>query len=271
VGLFTGGPGVLRISPANPGAGISLRRAGGPTVPAHISSLAAQPEGVPARNTALAAQAGSGPFLTVEHILSALAGLSITDALLELEGPEVPIGDSSADPFVSAILAAGIAEQDGAAPPLRLTREITVERGQSRITARPHAGGCLYRYELDYGPDCPIRPQSAEWDSAAPDAAEVYARDIAPARTFCLEAEARIMQATGLFAHLSPRDMLVFGEDGPIDNTLRFENEPARHKLLDLIGDLALTGRPLAAEVTALRSGHALNHELARAILAATP
>jgi UDP-3-O-acyl-N-acetylglucosamine deacetylase len=148
-----------------------------------------------------------------------------------------------------------------------ITREVVVERGGARIVAGPRTGaGCLFRYELDYGPAAPIAAQSASWDSGTPDAAEVYEREVAPARTFCTEAEARAFRAAGLFGDRSPRDMLVIGEEGPIDNAYRFENEPARHKLLDLIGDLALVGRPLHGEVVAMRSGHALNHELAAAL-----
>jgi UDP-3-O-acyl-N-acetylglucosamine deacetylase len=148
-----------------------------------------------------------------------------------------------------------------------ISREIVVERSGASIVARPRAGGgCLYRYELDYGAGAPIVAQAAEWDSGEGDSAETYAREVAPARTFCLESEARAMQAAGLFKGLSPRDLLVIGERGPIENQYRFENEPARHKLLDLIGDLALAGRPLVGEVVATRAGHALNHEMAVAL-----
>lgn len=272
-GLFSGAAGAVRIGAGEDG--IRFRRAGGEEVAARIENLAPLPAGVPARCTNLVGArgvrgAGAAPFMTVEHILSALAGLGVTDATVELEGPEVPIGDGSAAAFAGALLGAGIVDLGGEVEPLRLEREVVVERAGARIVARPRRGaGCLYRYELDYGAGGPIPAQAAEWNSGAPDAAAEYARAVAPARTFCLAAEAEQMRAAGLFKGLSPRDMLVFGEAGPIDNALRFEDEPARHKLLDLIGDLALLGRPLgAAEVVATRSGHALTHELVRAILA---
>jgi UDP-3-O-acyl-N-acetylglucosamine deacetylase len=267
-GLFSGTPGAVRIAGAAVGSGIRIARRSGGGVRAKVVALAPQPEGIPARNTTLAIGA-TDRILTVEHLMSALAGLGVWDARVEAEGPEVPIGDGSAAAFVDAVRGAGL--RKSGAEPIVISREIVIERGGARIVARPRSpgrGGCLYRYELDYGPDAPMAAQAAEWDSGAADAAETYAREVAPARTFCLESEARILQAAGLFKDLSPRDMLVIGADGPIENEYRFENEPARHKLLDLIGDLALAGGPLQGEVVATRAGHAMNHEMARALAA---
>jgi UDP-3-O-acyl N-acetylglucosamine deacetylase len=270
IGLFTGSHATLRIAPAEPGEGLTFRRAGAEApIPGRIDALAAPPPGAPARNTSLAAAPGAA-ILTVEHLLSALVGLNITEALIEVDGPEIPIGDGSAALFVEAIARAGSRALEGMIEPLTIEREVSVESGGSRITARPRtAPGCRYTYELDYGPG-PIGAQSAayetDWSGAG---AERYAAEVAPARTFCLQAEAEAMRALGLFTSLTPRDMLVFGADGPIDNALRFANEPARHKLLDLIGDLALVGRPLQMEITAVRAGHALNHAMARALLEA--
>lgn len=278
-GLFTGRPAILRMRSAPAGTDLVFRRsdlresqATPDYIPAHISALAPQPAGIPARNTNLGAHPAG--IITVEHILSAITGLGITDALLELDGPEVPIGDGSAAMFVEAIQRAGVQELDAgpehALAPLTIDREITVRAGAAHITARPRQiPGCRYTYELDFGGG-PIPAQSASFEiDHAP--SETYIREIAPARTFCLEAEARAMRNMGLFTKLTPRDMLVFGDNGPIDNTLHFDNEPARHKLLDLIGDLALAGRPLQLDITAVRAGHSLNHELARALLAAQP
>lgn len=267
-GLFSGKPASVRILPAAAGAGVTIRRldlAGEPSIPAHIGALPPQPPGVPARNTNLAASP-TAIAMTVEHLLSALAGQGVTDALIELRGPEVPIGDGSAAMFTQALRFAGFTDLDAPAEPLRLDREVLVESGPARIVARPRATpGASYTYELDYGPEAPIPPQSATWHDDPKD----YADAVAPARTFCLQAEAEQMRAMGLFEGFSPRDLLVIGDRGPIDNAYRFDTEPARHKLLDLIGDLALTGRPIQADITATRSGHALNHAMARALLAA--
>jgi UDP-3-O-acyl-N-acetylglucosamine deacetylase len=137
-----------------------------------------------------------------------------------------------------------------------------VSAGAAEIVARPGAGR-RYRYELDYGARAVLGPQAAEVSLDAGD----YEREVAPARTFCLEEEARAMRAGGLFGHVTSGEMLVMGAGGPIGNTLRFENEPARHKLLDLIGDLALVGRPIEGEIVSVRGGHALNHAMARKLV----
>jgi UDP-3-O-acyl N-acetylglucosamine deacetylase len=267
-GLFTGLESTLRLLPAKAGRGIRVRRADSPGLeyPAHVERVFTSAN-LPGRNTCLSAEGGSAPVLTVEHVLSALTGLGVTDAVLEVSGYEAPIGDGSASLFVEAMRTAGLEDLGGSLEPLVITRDVEARYGESWILARPRPEGCLYRYELDYGPGAPLAAQSAEVALGVPGAGEVYAREVAPARTFCLEAEARQMQSTGLFRHFTTRDLLVIGELGPIDNELRFENEPARHKLLDLIGDLALVGRPIRGEIVAHRAGHALNHAMARELL----
>ena len=203
--------------------------------------------------------------------MSALAALGVTDAIIEIDGPEMPIFDGSAMPFVIQINAVGLKDLDATIDPIIIREPIRVKSGDAWIEASPLSedatGGrplaCSYTYELDYGPNPAIQPQSAAWT-----AADDYARTFAPARTFSLEHEARAMQAAGLFKHLSTHDLLVLGPLGPVDNELRFENEPARHKLLDLIGDLALAGQPLIGQIRAHKSGHTLNHEMARRLIA---
>lgn len=266
VGLFTSRPVRVRVHPAQSGGGLHFVRADlatKPSITATIDHLATTPvhpafAAMPPRSTALAN--GGARIDTVEHILSALVGLGVTDARLEVHGPELPIGDGSAAPFTEAIAVAGLTMLDEAIEPLALTMPICVEgEGGASILAEP-AEAPSFTYSLDYGAESPIVRQDATWTGAM----EEYQREVAPARTFCLVHEAVAMRQLGLFDRFSPRDLLVFGADGPIDNTLRWPNEPARHKLLDLIGDLALVGRPIAARITAHRSGHALNHELAR-------
>jgi UDP-3-O-acyl N-acetylglucosamine deacetylase len=266
-GLFTGNPASATFLPAPVGTGIVFVRTdlpGNPAVSAALSSLATQPPGIPARNTTLRQE--QAEILTVEHALSALTGLGITDALIEVQGPELPIGDGSAAIFTAALWAAGLRYAGQDIEPLAITREVRVTgAGGSHITARPRSHpGCTYTYEIDYGAGRAIPPQSASLDTAR----DGYMKDIAPARTFCTLAEAEAMKKAGLFQHFTPRDMLVVGPRGPIDNAYRFDNEPARHKLLDLIGDLSLIGRPLQADITAHKSGHALNHEMAKALIA---
>ncbi len=254
-------------------------RLGESLFPATIACLSDAPihpafASIPPRCTALASGEDADAIVwTVEHVLSALAGLGVTDAIVEINGPEPPIFDGSGGPIVNALTAAGLLDLQSTVEPLMVREPVTVEDGRGgRITAEPRPAdqsGCLYRYELDYGPGAPIQPQQADWDSGSPDAHARYAEEVAPARTFSLEAEAKQMAAAGLFKHLSAKEMLVIGEGGPVENILRFENEPARHKLLDLIGDLALVGRPIHGVVTATKAGHALNHAMARALLRA--
>jgi len=263
-GLFTGDPSAIEIRPTDGQPGIFFLADNG-LIPAHISALSGRPvhpafEHMPPRCTSIADEHTN--IATVEHLLSALAGLGITDAFLQLTGPEVPILDGSARPFVDAILDAGTLDLPQPLQPITVTRAVRVEDANASITVEP-AAAASYHYTLDYGDNSPIKPGTASW-SGAP---ETYIKQVAPARTFCLDTEASAMHNAGLFTHLSTRDMLVVGEDGPIENRYRFENECAGHKLLDLIGDLSLVGAPLCARVTAERSGHALAHRAARAVI----
>lgn len=289
VGLFTGRSVSMTIAPGAGDGWIHFSRVesgrvaagGGADVRAVVAdtSWSGLPAGVPIRNTTLDATIGRsvldplpaspGPVVaTVEHVLAALAGLGVWEAHVTLDGPEVPILDGSAAPFVGAILPA-LRPAPRAPEPITLASRVEVRAGDAVITAEPLAPGRAwsYTYDLDYGPGSPIPPQRAAWHGSTTE----FARAIAPARTFSLLAEARAAQAAGLFRHLTPRDMLVVGDDGaPVDNAWRLDHEPARHKLLDLIGDLALLRRPLHARVLARRSGHALTHAFCRAVLAAT-
>ena len=260
-GLFTGAPASVSIEPAErPGDGIVLHR-DGVRFAAEFAALSAVPAHpafarMPARNTTLGAR-NDGPIVhTVEHLLAALAGLGISDAVVRAETDELPIGDGSACLFTDPITDAGVRTlSHETVEPIRVRSPIRVERDGASITIEP-SDGVEFIYRLDYGPGSPIPPGEASWDGSV----DAFVRGIAPARTFCLLAEAEAMHAMGLFEHLTPRDMLVFGPEGPIDNTLRFADEPARHKLLDLIGDLSLAGRPILGRVVAERSGHALPH-----------
>lgn len=276
-GLFTGRPATMRIVPAAAGSGIVFVRTdlpGSPRASATLASLASAPPGIPARNTTL--RVGAAEVLTVEHVLSALTGLGVSDVEVHISGPEVPIDDGSAAVFAESIWKAGIRYLGEDAAPLTISREVTVMgAGGAAITARPRrAPGCSYEYILDYGAGGPIPAQRAAFDAAtvhtpSPPVLHNYLRDVAPARTFCTLAEAKAMQAAGLFKDLSPKDLLVIGENGPVENAYRFENEPSRHKLLDLIGDLALVGRPLQVDISASRTGHALNHAMGKALMEA--
>jgi len=260
VGLFTGQPVSLTIRPAPADSGIVFRRIdlpGEPTIPAHVDHVVEA-----ARRTAL--QRGDARVELVEHLLSALAGLGIDNVIVDIDAAELPAGDGSASLFTDAILHATIAEQASPRRHLRVTEPITLRDGDSAITALPaETDATEYLYVLDHGDHSAIPRQVHTFTH---DVAS-YASRIAPARTFSTESDARALWDAGHFRHLTTKDMLVIGKDGPIDNVLRFDDEPVRHKLLDLIGDLALTGMPIQGRVLAVRSGHALNHALARKLL----
>mgnify|MGYP002401331716 CR=1 FL=1 len=266
---------MFAIRPAESG-GIRFKRIDlpdQPEIPAAIAALDPTPvhpafARMPARCTTLGN--GTARIALTEHVLGALRGLGVTDALIEVDGPEMPIFDGSAGMFTIQIRAIGLADLPAPNTPLQLKDALRVRDGKGgEIAALPRESpGCSFTYHLDYGPNPALPPQSASWDAAAADAPEQFARQVAPARTFSLEEEARAMHKAGLFTHLDFADMLVLGPFGPIDNELRYDDEPARHKLLDLVGDLALAPKPFQADIIATRSGHALNHELARALAA---
>jgi len=264
-GLFTSQPSTIAFRPGSSGLMLSRADLAAP-LPIHHSAISAAPihpgfaDGPP-RSTNLAF--GGATIATVEHALSALTGLGITDCTIELEGPEVPILDGSAQPFVDAIVEAGINDLGSAIEPITIDAPITLEIEDRSITAKPRTTpGWSITYFLDYGENAYLEPQTIIWDGSP----DNYTQTIARARTFCMEHEALALRSAGLFQGLTPADMLVIGKNGPIDNAYRLDNEPAAHKLLDAVGDLTLAGRPIQADIIATKSGHALNHQMAKAL-----
>ncbi|MBL8746246.1 MAG: UDP-3-O-[3-hydroxymyristoyl] N-acetylglucosamine deacetylase [Phycisphaerae bacterium] len=259
--LFAGTAVTATMRPAPADSGIRFRRIdlpGRPEVSALIDCVIDRP-----RRTAL--RLGDASVEMVEHCLSAFAGLQIDNALIEVSGPEPPVGDGSAAIFVEALERAGTVTLPAPRRPLVLSAPITIRDGETMIAAFPATGSVSdYLYILDYGADSPLGRQ-VHSVRLTPDA---YREQIARARTYSTHAEAKAMWDRGLFKHLTPRDMLVIGDQGPIENVYRYENEPVRHKLLDMIGDLSLVGRPIVGRFIAVRSGHSLNHRLAREMAA---
>ena len=245
--------------------------------------------GFPVRNTTLILKDGS-PVATVEHLLSTLAAAGIWNALIEVTGPEIPILDGSSLSIAQLVdqlvdnLAAQTGEQArGAVEPMRLDKPILLQDKHAQIEAVPRTSpGTLFSYTLDFTLQNPqasvLGHQHAQWVRSGHDdqggekaSWEAYLRDVAPARTFSFEHEAIAAHNMGLFRKFSPRDLPVIAPDGSlIDNAWREPPafEPARHKLLDLIGDLALVGGPIQADIFAKNSGHALNRQFCREILA---
>ncbi len=256
-GLLTGVDATLEICPGATDEGIVFERVDvNPPVriPANVDYAVNRP-----RRTTL--KMGDVTIETVEHCLSALAGLGIDNAVIRISGPEIPCGDGSAKPFVDPILAVGLVSQDRPRKVFRLREPVSVEDPDgASIHAMPSdVEGMRVVYDLDYGRNGHrIRSQTHSFTGVTGD----YATEVAPARTFSLREEAEGLWAAGMCRHLTPKDVLVIGEDGPIDNAYRFEDEPVRHKVLDAIGDLSLIGCFVQCNVFAVRSGHHLNRRL---------
>jgi UDP-3-O-acyl N-acetylglucosamine deacetylase len=200
----------------------------------------------------------------VEHVLAALYGLAIDNCQVACDAAEMPGLDGSCQPLVAALAEAGIVEQRALRRRLTVTDITRVGNEDSWVEARPaKTGGLCITYKLDYGPNNPIGRQTIEL-AVSP---RTFAAELAPARTFLLQEEAHWLKSRGLGTRVTSQDLLVFGEDGPIDNPLRFENECVRHKALDLVGDLALAGCEVVGQFIAYKSGHRLNAELVKVLL----
>jgi UDP-3-O-[3-hydroxymyristoyl] N-acetylglucosamine deacetylase/3-hydroxyacyl-[acyl-carrier-protein] dehydratase len=260
-GLFTGERTTLTLAPAEAGAGITFVREQGEYVariPALVQNVFKRPRHTCLRNGTLRVE-------TVEHCLAALSGLGIDNANVKISGGltgELPSVDGSSRPFVQAIQEAGVVEQDAAVEPLVIRKPVQVQRGDATLAALP---GPTDHLEIIYdfeGPP-PLGRQVCSFRLGADD----FVSQIAPARTFVFESETQELRARGLGTHLTARDLLVIAPSGPIENEFRFADECVRHKVLDLIGDLCLAGRPIHGRIVAHKSGHELNHLLVRQLL----
>ena len=196
----------------------------------------------------------------VEHILAALAGLQIDNCEVGVDQAEMPGCDGSSLAFVQALDAVGTVEQQAKVRQLEITEPVCLSSGESWIEAQPDpTGNYSVQFELDYPHASVIGQQSVSIEVTP----ESFRRELAPCRTFVLQREADEMIRQGLGERVTPRDLLVFDDQGPVENVLRFENECARHKALDVIGDMALTGCEIIGRIVAHRSGHQLNAALA--------
>ena len=206
---------------------------------------------------------GDATFQMVEHLLAALYGLGIDNCLVEIDAEELPGLDGSSIEYVTAIRNAGIAVQSSTKPTIAIDKTIRFERGNRWIEASPaKAGESYFEYRLGFDQPCPINAQTFGFDLTGAS----FVDQVARARTFVTAAQATVLRGQGVAAHVTNKDLLVFGDHGPIENSLRYPDECARHKTLDLIGDLAVTGKRLIGRFVSNRGGHALNGEMAKAI-----
>ena len=190
---------------------------------------------------------------TVEHLLSAVMACGITDLDIHIDGPEVPIIDGSALPFMHLIDAAGVRNLDATITPLRITEPIELVEGEKSIRIVP-SSRLVLKYRIDF-PHRAIGRQSFHFDFEH----DNFLRRIAPARTFGFMRDVENLRAAGLARGGSVENCIVLDDSGVVNGPLRFRDEFVRHKILDLLGDLALIGRPVIGEITALRAGHAMH------------
>jgi UDP-3-O-[3-hydroxymyristoyl] N-acetylglucosamine deacetylase/3-hydroxyacyl-[acyl-carrier-protein] dehydratase len=260
-GLFSGELTTLTFAPAAAGAGITfVREQDGKvaSIPALVQNVMNRPRRTCLRNGTLHVE-------TVEHCMAALSGLGVDNATVKVAGGQVgelPGGDGSSQAFVESIQEAGVVEQDAPTEPLVIRKPVQVTLDGATVAALPGPTDCL-EILYDFEAPAPVGRQIVSFRLGDED----FAKLVAPARTFVFEHEATALRAAGLGKHLTPKELLVIAPDGPIDNAFRFADECGRHKLLDLIGDLYLTGRPIRGRIVACKSGHKLNHIMARRLL----
>ena len=261
-GLFHGIDVTATLLPADTDTGIVFRRIDLPDEP-DIPALCGYIATVPRRTVLASSRLAT--VETVEHLMAALAGMGVDNCVVEINAPEVPSFDGSCRDFCDGIVESGIQSLNTSANCVHFDEVVTVRvpDGRQSLTLRPYLHPCLaITYHLDYGTHSAMASQvfSAEITP------EYFYNEIAPARTFILQSEITALQAMGYGRHLTAKDIVVISDTGVIGNELRWENEGVRHKILDCVGDLALSGRIVAGHLTAYRSGHHLNHELARKV-----
>jgi len=261
VGLHTGARVEMVLRPAAPDTGIVFHRTDLPRAVA-IPAVAANVGDTRLSSTL---KADGASVSTVEHLMSALAGLGIDNLHVDIAGPELPIMDGSAGPFVFLLQSAGIVEQKAPKRYLRVTAPVEVRDGDKWARFEPFDG-----FRLDFTIDFPHPVFGSENRHIVVDFAfDSYAKEIARARTFGFMQDVEAMRAAGLGLGGSLQNAVVLDEFRVLNSEgLRYDNEFVRHKVLDAVGDLYLLGHPLIGQYTAYKSGHAVNNQLARALLA---
>jgi UDP-3-O-[3-hydroxymyristoyl] N-acetylglucosamine deacetylase len=261
VGLHTGEKVYMTLRPAAPDTGIVFRRIDLP-IPVDIQANALSVE-----DTRLSSCLGrdAAKVATVEHLMSAFAGLGVDNAYVDLTAGEVPIMDGSAGPFIFLVQSAGIAEQAAAKKFIRVLRTVEANEGDKWAKFEPYNG---FRIDFSIAFNHPAFQQSKQ-RIQVDFATTSYVKEIARARTFGFMQDVETMRAQGLGLGGSLDNAVVMDEYRVLNSDgLRYEDEFVKHKVLDAIGDLYLLGHPLIGTFSAHKSGHALNNKLARALLA---
>lgn len=260
IGLHTGVAVEVVLRPAEEGSGVVVRRTDMDVEYRLVPDL------VKASPLCTLLENGDGVTLsTVEHLMSALHALGVDNVEVEVSGPEVPILDGSALPWVELIDEAGRVAQEDPRWWLKVARTVTLDEGGRVLMAEADArGGMRIECTVDF-PHPLIGRQ--EWKGVIDE--ETYRREIAPARTFVMEKDVEAAQKAGLIKGGSLANAVVYGEDGTVKNPegLRFKDEAVRHKILDVIGDLYMAARPVCGRFTLTAPGHTANNKLLRKIM----
>jgi len=261
VGLHTGEKVYLTLKPAAADTGIVFRRTD--LVPP--VDIRAQPDNVGDTTLSTTLVKGQVRISTVEHLLSAMAGLGIDNAIVELTAPEVPIMDGSSGPFVFLIQSAGIVEQDAAKKFIRIKREVKVQDGDKMASFRPYEG-----FRVDFTIDFNHPAFSSETLNASVDfSTSSFVKEVSRARTFGFMHEIEYLRSIGLARGGSLDNAIVVDQQQILNEEgLRYKDEFVKHKILDAIGDLYQLGYTLIGEFVAYKSGHALNNAALKALLA---
>jgi UDP-3-O-[3-hydroxymyristoyl] N-acetylglucosamine deacetylase len=260
VGLHTGEKVYLTLKPGAVDSGIVFRRTDlNPPV-----ELKAHPQGVGDTTLSTSLINGDVRVSTVEHLLSALAGMGIDNVVVELTAPEVPIMDGSSSPFVFLIQAAGIVEQDAAKKFIRIKKEITIQDGDKYASFRPYDG-----FKIDFTIEFNHPAFNRETLNAVVDFSSAsFVREVSRARTFGFMHEIEFLRSIGLARGGSLDNAIVVDQQQVLNQEgLRYKDEFVRHKILDAIGDLYQLGHCLVGEFIAFKSGHALNNAALRALM----
>ncbi len=262
IGVHSGQPATLTLSPADANTGIVFIRTGLDGADREIS---ARPEAVIATDFATVLGDRNGPLIsTTEHVLAALRGMGVDNAIVEVDGPEAPIMDGSAAPFVAAIDQAGIVELSAPRRYIEVLKTVQVVFGQSQGEIRPYAAG--FRAELEIAFDNPMIGRQALSIDVTPQA---FRQDISRARTFGCMADVAKLWSAGYARGASFENSIVVDETRILNpEGLRYADEFVRHKVLDAVGDLALAGLPILGAYRSVRGGHKLNHAVLCALMA---
>ncbi len=261
VGLHTGHKVNLTLHPAAPDSGIVFRRV---DLPQPVS-LPARAEVVLDTRLSSCLVVGDARVSTVEHFMAALAGLGVDNCLIDIDADEVPIMDGSSAPFVYLIQSAGIENQAALRQYIRIKERVEIVQGDKRASLAPHDGFTM-QFSIEF--DHPMLDDS-NTDVVVDFGQTTFAQGVARARTFCFTRDVEAMHKAGLALGGNLGNAIVMDEFRVLNEEgLRFENELAKHKLLDALGDLYLLGHPIIGAYEAVKSGHALNNQLCRALLA---